>query len=124
MDDLNNVFEQADVEETALNTAVDTLHKVIISRSDFRPSECDTMANLARGLLNKIDNAGHDISEFTNTLCTLSADMKAQLLMEFIGLDFGVNEKAELLKMAHWMGPDYLEYLRRAVAFMVKVESF
>lgn len=48
-----------------------------------------------------------------------------QVLMEQVDIDeFGVEQKTYWLQVAAYMGPDYLEALRKIVAFMVKVEGF
>lgn len=49
----------------------------------------------------------------------------AQILMENIELDvFGIDQKVFWLEVLNHMGPDWLEALAKAVAFMRSVDKF
>jgi len=108
--------------EAAIFTASKTLRGLDIPVDFVTPAASVELVRVANKCLNSLQ--GGDIPEAIDNDFRLVPDVLGQILMNEFGLPEQPMNKARLLEIAQWMGPDYLEALRRAVAFMVKVESF
>lgn len=67
-----------------------------------------------------------DLSEAMADMPKLSADVFAQLFMSCTGEcgRLGFDDKVFWLRVAYWMGPDWIQEFRRVGAFMEKAYEF
>lgn len=88
------------------------------------PAAAIEMVRLAVFMLNKVEEVD-GISELIDSEFDLKASVFGQILMVNTTLgQMNLDHKAYLMAVAAHMGPDWLDSLRRDVAFMIKVESF
>lgn len=82
------------------------------------------MVRLAVFMLNKVEEVDGIQELIHPDDVDLKASVWGQILMCNTVETMTVDHKGYLLAVAEHMGPDWLEWLRRDVAFMIRVEGF
>lgn len=127
--DMNEIVEQDDARTAATQDEVFSLCKqmrvLTADPSAISPAAGIEMVRLAVYMLNTVKDVDAVSELITPDDMQWSPEVWGQLLMASTREGFMDTEyKTFLVRVASHMGPDWLENLRRDVAFMVKVESF
>lgn len=114
--------------ETTQQTIFDTCTQMreLTTESEFiSAAAAIEMVRLAVFMLNKVEEVDSVSELIVDTdFEEMKASVWGQLLMVMGTEHMTTTHKQFLIAVAEHMGSDWLEWLRRDVAFMVKVESF
>lgn len=123
---MDEIAAEDDAKATAIETeifALTTRLNELASSDDVTVPAAIEMVRCANRMLNEIVNV-ESVSELIDEEFALSANVYGQILMVSTREDLTARRKGFLVEVADHMGADYLDWLRRDVAFMVKVDSF
>lgn len=116
--------ERTEATQTAIFDACAHIRGLANDGDVVSPAAAIEMVRLAVFMLNKVEEVDGIQEVIHPEDIDLKASVWGQLLMTNTEERMSIDHKAWLIAVAEHMGPDWLEWLRRDVAFMIKVESF